>query len=581
MGRKEEFGSERSFRMKRKKMKFTALLVGITMIVTSSSCGQVKEDTANWVDGNSIYHIFGTQTKEPNFEKQWAFENDGTFIPANEVDDFPIYENPFEDPINWDDFFDWNSDWGSDWGSDWNSDWGSDWGSDWNWDSDWDNLFRDIFETAAKKVSSHLPTAVEGIDINLKKAWEAYQGGDQEVIVAVIDTGVDISHEDLSDAIWINEDEIAGDGIDNDGNGYIDDVYGWNFYDNNNEVFVGEEDSHGTHGAGTIAASINDLGIASIAGNTKVKVMVVKALGGKDGAGTTNSIIQAIHYAEKNGASICNLSFGTSENNRRLYQTIKNSNMLFIAAAGNGDDWTGTGQNSDRIPVYPAAYPLDNIISVANLTIDGTLHSSSNYGTISVDLAAPGSYILSTTPNNQYSYMTGTSMAAPMVTGVAALLYSQDKDITPAQAKEIILASVRPLESLNGLVATGGMLDAYAAITYDKTEIKEPTPTPETKEETQEVSLGTAPEFSFEAYYDYFGKYLVVTVTDKDNDLKAVRYESGEKQAQYFNKGKTGNEIILQEDHTITFQIKYGGIYTFYAIDQNGNETVKTIRVRR
>ena len=165
-----------------------------------------------------------------------------------------------------------------------------------------------------------MPTAVEGIDINLKKAWEAYKGETREVIVAVIDTGVDIAHEDLKDAIWINEDEIAGDGIDNDGNGYIDDVYGWNFYDNNNKVFLGEEDSHGTHGAGTISASINDLGIAGIAGNTKIKVMVLKALGGKDGAGTTNAIIQAIQYAEKNGASICNLSFGTTENNRRIGQ---------------------------------------------------------------------------------------------------------------------------------------------------------------------------------------------------------------------------------------------------------------------
>ena len=118
----------------------------------------------------------------------------------------------------------------------------------------------------------------------------------------------------------------------------------------------------------------------------------------------------------------------------------------------------------------------------------------SNYGKVSVDLAAPGSYILSTTPNNTYSYMTGTSMAAPMVTGVAALLYSQYKDITPSEIRDILLASVRPLESLEGLVATGGMLDAYAALTYDRGQIKEKEQISEKQEETKEVSSGSVPE---------------------------------------------------------------------------------------
>ena len=113
--------------------------------------------------------------------------------------------------------------------------------------------------------------------------------------------------------------------------------------------------------------------------------------------------------------------------------------------------------------------------------------------------------------------MTGTSMAAPMVTGVAALLYSQYKDITPSEIRDILLASVRPLESLEGLVATGGMLDAYAALTYDRGQIKEKEQISEKQEETKEVSSGSVPELSFKIYYDYFGKYLVVTVKDKDN----------------------------------------------------------------
>ena len=198
------------------------------------------------------------------------------------------------------------------------------------------------------------------------------------------DTGIDYTHEDLAGAIWVNEDEIPGNGIDDDGNGYIDDVHGWNFYDHTNQVYTGDEDSHGTHGAGTIAASSNNqIGISGIVPGERVKIMPVKALGGSDGSGTTASLIQAIHYAEANGASICNLSLSSSKNDRALYQAIAQSNMLFIVAAGNDS------ANIDLSPTYPASYNLDNILSVANLCYDGVLHHTSNYGASSVDLAAP------------------------------------------------------------------------------------------------------------------------------------------------------------------------------------------------
>ena len=144
-------------------------------------------------------------------------------------------------------------------------------------------------------------------------AWEAYSQTETKrpLTVAVIDTGVDISHPDLQGSIWVNEDEIPGDGIDNDGNGYVDDVNGWNFVSNSNEICTGEEDSHGTHGAGTIAATWNNGGIAGITDNTHVKLMVLKALGGSDGKGSPESVIEAMKYAEANGADICNLSFGS------------------------------------------------------------------------------------------------------------------------------------------------------------------------------------------------------------------------------------------------------------------------------
>ena len=154
--------------------------------------------------------------------------------------------------------------------------------------------------------------SVAGVDINIQPAWELYDQSEKEhrpVIVAVIDTGVDIYHPELKDAIWVNEDEIPDDGIDNDGNGYVDDVYGWNFFSNNNQIYVGKEDDHGTHAAGTIAAARKYMGIAGITDNRYVKIMVLKVLGTENGIGEEDAIIQAIEYAESNGASICNLSF--------------------------------------------------------------------------------------------------------------------------------------------------------------------------------------------------------------------------------------------------------------------------------
>ena len=307
--------------------------------------------------------------------------------------------------------------------------------------------------------------AVAGIDINIIPAWKKYDAkeGKRQVIVAVIDTGIDYSHPDLADAVWMNEDEIPGDGIDNDGNGYVDDVYGWNFYSNNNQVFTGPDDDHGTHSAGTIAASRNGSGIIGICDPSYVKVMSVKALGTPAGIGTADNVAKAIRYAQDNGAVICNLSFGTNKYSEELYQTMKNSGMLFIVAAGNGDS-SGRGYNIDSLPVYPASFDLDNVISVANLRFDGQIDPSSNFGAKSVDLAAPGSYILSTVSGNKYSYMSGTSMAAPMVTGAAAMLYSYDSGLAVTEIKGRILNSVRRLDSLSGKTSTGGILDVSAAL---------------------------------------------------------------------------------------------------------------------
>ena len=311
--------------------------------------------------------------------------------------------------------------------------------------------------------------AVANIDINIEDAWKTYSETENKrtVTVAIIDTGIDTTHSDLKDSIWVNEDEIPGDGIDNDGNGYVDDVNGWNFVSNSNEICTGEEDSHGTHGAGTIAAAWNNGGIAGITDSTHVKLMVLKALGGSEGKGSPESVIEAIKYAEANGADICNLSFGSSNCTPEFEAAIRDSKMLFVVAAGNGNQYQ-IGYDIDKSPVYPASLPYDNVITVGNLLFNGHLDESSNYGATSVDLAAPGTYILSTIPGDSYAYMSGTSMAAPMVTGAAALIYSARTDLSLPDIKTAILSTVHKLAPLKGKTATGGMLDVSAAIKWTK-----------------------------------------------------------------------------------------------------------------
>ena len=235
---------------------------------------------------------------------------------------------------------------------------------------------------------------VPDVDMNIEEAWDVTKGGSsegtgKENIVAVLDTGIDISHPDLKNSIWINKGEIPGNGIDDDGNGYIDDVNGWDFYNNDNTVFDPMDgDQHGTHVAGIIGASNNGMGIIGVA--PEVKIMPLKFIG--PFGGTTVDAIKAIEYAKRKGVKIVNCSWANNSYDVALKEAIENSGSLFIASAGNDGELIDSGVS------YPAAFNSANIISVASINNRGELSYFSNYGVKNVDIAAPGEGILSTVP---------------------------------------------------------------------------------------------------------------------------------------------------------------------------------------
>ncbi|WP_129727589.1 S8 family serine peptidase [Ectobacillus funiculus] len=324
-----------------------------------------------------------------------------------------------------------------------------------------DPLYGELWGLRNTGQSIEWVTGTPGIDIKAEGAWLRTQGN-PNVVVAVIDTGTDINHPDIKNQIWKNPGEIAGDGIDNDNNGYIDDVNGWDFFHNDNTVFDADDgDEHGTHVSGTIAGSANGIGVIGVAPN--VKIMPLKFLG-PDG-GDSADAIQAINYAKAKGVKITNNSWGGGDFSQALYDAIKGSNSLFVAAAGND------GINIDTQVSYPAGFDLPNILSVAAIDNTGNVADFSNYGTKNVDIAAPGVSIKSSVPKGwssdysyAYEYLNGTSMATPHATGVAALLQSTNSTISPADLKSSIMNTVTKLSSLTGIVGTGGLLNAQAAV---------------------------------------------------------------------------------------------------------------------
>ena len=287
--------------------------------------------------------------------------------------------------------------------------------------------------------------------INAPGAWDDHVG-DPDFSIAIIDSGTDPNHPDLVDNVWLNPNEIQGNGIDDDGNGLIDDTYGWDFYDN--DANPADQNGHGTHTAGTVGARGNN-GIGVVGVNWECRLMVFRV---GDQFLSSQAILDSLQTACLNGAKVSNNSYGgggfSSTFSNLILSAGEDYEHIFCAAAGN------SGSNGAS---YPAAYSHYNIISVAATDSNDNLASFSQYGS-NVDIAAPGVDILSTTPNNGYANFNGTSMATPHVAGGVALLYSIMGDVNYEEVVDIIYNTVRPVSGLNGLVVYGGVLDVDAAL---------------------------------------------------------------------------------------------------------------------
>jgi subtilisin family serine protease len=330
-------------------------------------------------------------------------------------------------------------------------------------------------------------------DIGVEEAWHVTTGS-PDMIVAVIDTGVDYTHEDLLPNLWRNPKEIPANGIDDDKNGFIDDVIGWDFSSNDNKPYdlavdpmelltKGGNPGHGTHCSGNVAAKGgNGIGIAGVAPN--VKIMALRFISEK-GSGTSADAIKAIKYAVDNGAKVLSNSWGSEGEDpaeaadnkalREIIQYAQDKGVLFVAAAGNGHNGKGYDNDTDKQPSFPASYDIENIVSVAAVDSKDNLGSFSNWGLKTVHIGAPGVNVFSTTVGGNYdNYVInvggfeitwdGTSMATPHVAGAAALYWSAHPEKNWRDVKTALLSTARPIPALKEKTVSGGKLDVRALL---------------------------------------------------------------------------------------------------------------------
>jgi serine protease len=302
-------------------------------------------------------------------------------------------------------------------------------------------------------------------DIDAPEAWDVSTGSGN-MVVAVIDTGINYNHPDLAANMWHNPGEIAGDGIDNDGDGIVDDVYGADFANNDGDPM--DDNGHGTHVSGTIGAvGDNGVGVAGI--NWHVQLMAVKFLA-SNGSGSISNAVKCLNYAVAHGAKVSNNSWGGGGFSSAMSSAIdaaRAAGDIFVAAAGNGGS-DGIGDNNDSVANYPSNYPQDNVLAVAATDQNDNLASFSNFGPTTVDLAAPGVNIYSTY-GSSYATLSGTSMATPHVTGAVALVWDAHPTWSYSDVITALKSTVDPKPSLTGKVASGGRLNVNAAIRFGTT----------------------------------------------------------------------------------------------------------------
>lgn len=367
---------------------------------------------------------------------------------------------------------------------------------------------------------------VAGVDIGVEKAWDI-QTGSKDVIIAVVDTGINYNHPDLVDNVWTNDAELNGKpGVDDDNNGYIDDIHGWNAVTHTGDPL--DDHGHGSHCSGTIGARGDDnKGIVGV--NWNVRIMGVKFLA-KDGSGSLESAIEAIDYATKNGAKILSNSWGGGGFSQTLKEAIDRTNAagaLFVAAAGNESN------DNDRNPSYPASYDVPNVLTVAAVDNKGVMASFSNYGRTKVHVGAPGVEIYSSIAPAGYDSWSGTSMATPHVSGIAGLLAANEPNLSGVEMKERIIATSRPLAGLKGKIKTGGIANAYNALTNTQAP---PDPNDPSNWATTSLAVASAHPYAAKIKEEYvvevpgakeFAIYFSKFTTERTYDTVQIYDENG------------------------------------------------------
>lgn len=402
-----------------------------------------------------------------------------------------------------------------------------------------------------------------GADINAEKAWDIFTGS-SEVVIAVLDTGVDYNHPDLRNNMWVNPGELAGNNLDDDGNGYVNDIHGWDFSDGDSDPM--DRDGHGTHVAGTIAAATNNaIGMAGIAWNSKIMALKIFS---DVGDGNTSASIEAIQYMTtmktRYGINIVasNNSWGGYGFSQALRDAIEqsiNAGILFVASAGND------GLDVDAIPHFPSGYGLDGIISVAASDHNDRLAGFSNFGLNTVDIAAPGVDILSTLPGGGYGLNSGTSMAAPHVSGVAALLAGRNPDLSVNELKAAILLGADPIDVMRGTSVTGARLNAHKSLLVSSLPAQTSTDV-----DIFQFKLGTGERAFIDVATQNSGLQAALQIFDSRGVPQTFRNFRGDDVTISGNEGPDGSWV--GRDPTADFTALKPGVY-YAAISSVGNTT--------